>query len=285
MNTMSTSNTSMPASSGADDQALIIGKGFTIEGQVQGRGTLLIHGTVKGGISADVVKLNATAQVLGHIECRQLDIAGRLDGSFEAADVVVRSSGEVLVHDQANSTGTCLVAGTVSGHLTATQLKVETSGRISGLIAAEQLDVHGSMQGEIHANDMVVRSSGVVTAKVHYGNLSMERGSDVSGQLQRASRDGAAAKVQTPASTAPDTVVVYLPVNIVQQLNKHPGQLQLSLANGEPAPGWISVDLKHAWLVLEKAPFEQLAARGETVTLRLQAGTEDMTFTLPPDAE
>lgn len=283
---MSTPNTSMPASSGADDQALIIGKGFTIEGQVQGRGTLLIHGTVKGGISADVVKLNATAQVMGHIDCRQLDIAGRLDGSFEAADVVVRSGGEVLIHDQANSTGTCLVSGTVSGHLTANQLKVETSGRMSGLLAAEQLDVHGSLQGEVHANDMVVRSSGVVSAKVHYGNLSMERGSDVSGQLQRAQREVAAAKVQVPAAaTAPDTVVVYLPVNIVQQLNKHPGQLQLSLTNGEPVPSWISVDLKHSWLVLEKAPFEQLAARGQTVTLRLQAGTEDMTFTLPPDAE
>lgn len=282
---MQTPNTPSPASSGTDDQALIIGKGFTIEGQVQGRGTLLIHGTVKGGISADVVKLNASALVMGHIDCRQLDIAGRLNGSFEAADVVIRSSGEVLIHEQAISTGTCLVSGVVSGQLTATQLKVETSGRISGLIAAEQLDVHGTMQGEIHAGDMVVRSSGVVTAQVHYGNLSMERGSDVSGQLQRIPRDGQAKPAVAAKAADKDTVVVYLPVKILQALNKDPGQLKLTMANGEPVPSWISVDLEHSWLVLEKAPFEQLAARGQTMTLRLQAGSEDMIFTLPPDAE
>jgi cytoskeletal protein CcmA (bactofilin family) len=282
---MQTSTTSVPASNVAEDQALIIGKGFTIEGQIQGSGLMLIHGTVKGGISADVVKLTATALVMGHVDCRQLDIEGRLNGSFEAVDVVVRNKGEVLIHEQAISTGTCLVAGVVSGQLTATQLKVETTGRMSGPITTKQLDVHGSMQGEIHVADMVVRSSGVVTGKVHYGNLSMERGSDVSGQLQRDTQSGAT-KPTAPAHAAEqDKVIVYLPVTIMQQLIKHPGQLKLSLANGEKVPSWISVDLKHSWLVLEKTPFEQLAANGQTVTLRLQAGSEDMTFTLPPEAE
>jgi cytoskeletal protein CcmA (bactofilin family) len=275
----------MPASSGADDQALIIGKGFTIEGQVQGTGTLLIHGTVKGGISADVVKLNATALVMGHIDCRQLDVAGRLNGSFEATDVVIRSSGEVLIHEQAISTGTCLVSGVVSGPLTATKLKVETSGRISGLIAADQLDVHGTMQGEIKAGDMVVRSSGVISAQVHYGNLSMERGSDVSGLLQRVPGDGQTKPEAAAKATDKDTVVLHLPVKILQALNKNPGQLKLTMASGESVPSWISVDLAHSWLVLEKASFEQLVVRGQTMTLRLQAGSEDMIFTLPPEVE
>lgn len=281
---MQTSNTSVPTSAAAEDQALIIGKGFTIEGQVQGSGLLLIHGTVKGGISADVVKLTATALVMGHIDCRQLDIDGRLNGSFEAVDVVVRSKGEVLIHEQAISTGTCLVAGAVSGQLNAAQLKVETSGSVSGFVNAQQLDVHGAMQGDISVLDMVVRSSGVVTAKLNYGNLSMERGSDVSGQLQRNTPNGATREAAPAKAPEQDTVIVYLPVTIMQQLLKHPGQLQLSLANGDKLPSWISVDLKHSWLVLEKTPFEQLATNGQTLTLRMQAGSEDMTFTLPPDA-
>ena len=37
--------------------------------------------------------------------------------------------------------------------------------------------------------------------------------------------------------------------------------------------------------VLGKKEFNQLVARGETITLRLQAGNEDLVFTLPPDAQ
>lgn len=266
---------------GADstDNALIVGAGFTIEGQVQGQGTLLIHGTVKGSIHADAVKLNETALVVGHIECRQLDVCGRLDGSFETTDVVVRQGGAIIIHDKAISTGTCVVAGAVSGQLSSAQLKVERSGQISGHIHVDRADVHGHVQGELVAGDMVVRSSGTVAGSVHYGNLSMERGSDVSGQLKRTGHDAAPA-----ATSAEETVVVHLPVNIVQQLRKQPDDLQLSLASGEPLPSWISIDREHAWLVLGKKPFDQLVVNGQSITLKLQAGSENLIFKLPPEA-
>lgn len=275
MNT--TSNT---PGSDSTENVLIIGTGFTIDGQVQGQGTLLVHGTVKGGIQADVVKLYESALVVGHVECRQLDVSGRLDGSFEVADAVIRLGGTVIIDDKAIGTGTCLVAGAISGQLTAAQLKVERSGQISGHIHADRLDVHGHVQGELDAGEMVVRSGGTVTGNVHYGNLSMERGSDVSGQLKRTGSDA------TPAATrADETVVIHLPVNIVQQLRKQPDDLQLSLANGEPLPSWISVDREHAWLVLGKKPFDQLVDSGQNITLQLQAGSEKLVFRLPPDAQ
>lgn len=273
---MNTTNTT-----DSTDNALIVGAGFTIEGTVQGQGTLLVHGTIKGSVEADVVKLNESALVVGHIECRQLDVSGRLDGSFETADVVVRQGGAILIQDKAISTGTALVAGAVSGPLKAAQLKVERSGQVSGHLQADRLDVHGHVQGELAAGEMVVRSSGTVAGNVHYGNLSMERGSDVSGQLQRADHQAAPAA----AARADETVVIHLPVNIVQQLRKQPDDLRLSLANGEPLPSWISVDREHAWLVLGKAAYNQLVARGQSITLRLQAGAEDLVFQLPPDAQ
>lgn len=267
------------ATPGNTDNALIIGAGFTIEGTVQGQGTLLIHGTVKGGVQADVVKLNESALVVGHIECRQLDVSGRLDGTFEVADVVVRQGGAVIIQDKSISTGTCLVAGAISGHIKAAQLKVERSGQISGHTQADRLDVHGHVQGELAAGEMVVRSSGTVVGSVHYGNLSMERGSDVSGQLKRVDHETPA-----PAARADQTVVIHLPVNVVQQLRKQPDDLKLSLANGAPLPSWISVDREHAWLVLGKAAYDQLVSRGENITLQLQAGTENLVFKLPPEA-
>lgn len=277
---MSTNNHTPDASSTVStDNALIVGAGFTIEGQIQGQGTLLIHGTVKGDIQADTVKLADTALVVGHVECRQLDLSGRLDGSFETTDVVVRQTGVVVINDKAISTGTCLVSGAVSGQLKAAQLKVERSGQLSGHTHADRLDVHGQVQGEVTAGDMVVRSSGTVSGVVRYDNLSMERGSDVSGQLERLGRTTPAA-----AAHADEPVVIHLPVNIMQQLRKQPDDLQLTLANGEPLPSWISVDRKHAWLVLDKKAFDQLVTSGQSLTLRLQAGSENLVFKLPPDA-
>jgi hypothetical protein len=157
------------------------------------------------------------------------------------------------------------------------------------------MDVHGFVQGDILADDMVVRASGAVSGKLTYGNLSMERGSEVSGQLQR--KDSAAgaqaptsasasAPVAAPAaSKTNDTVVVHFPVNVMQQLRKNPQDLKLSLANGDPLPDWITVDREHSWLVLGKEAFSQMVARGETIQLRLQAGTETLIFKLPPDAK
>lgn len=278
MTDSSTMNTSDTAPANNTDNALVIGAGFTIEGQVHGTGTLLIHGTVKGSVQADVVKFSETALVMGRIQCRQLDVAGRLDGSFEATDVVIRQGAAVIIDDKAISTGTCMVSGAVSGQLKATQLKVERNGQISGHTHADRLDVHGHVQGELVADEMVVRSSGTVTGHVRYGHLSMERGSDVSGQLQRTDNNPA-----PPAALASEPVVIHLPVNIVQQLRKQPNDLQLTLANGEPLPSWISVDSKHAWLVLEKSAYDQQVASGQSLTLRLQAGTESLVFKLPPE--
>lgn len=268
-----------PTSTLPQDNVLIIGAGFSIDGQVRGQGTVLVHGSVKGHLKADTVKLSETAHVNGHIECAQLDIAGRLDGSFAASDVVVRHGGVVITSAKAVSTGTMVLAGGLSGQLQAQQLKVEATGQLSGQIQAAQADVHGQVQGEIAVEDMVVRSRASVDGQIVYGNLSMERGSDVSGQLQRKDR-----QAPPPATKAGETVVVHLPVSIVQQLRKNPEDLRLSLASGEPVPSWISVDREHAWLVLGKAEFDQLVARAQSVSLRLQAGSEDMTFKLPPSA-
>lgn len=258
------------------EHVLIVGAGFSIDGNVQGQGTLLVSGSIKGHVKADTVKLSDSGHIAGHIECTQLDVAGRLDGSFSAVDVVVRQGAVVITDTEASSRGTLLLAGALSGQLQAKQLKVEASGQLSGQTRAQQMDVHGHVQGDIDADDMVVRSRGTVDGKLLYGNLSMERGSDVSGQLQRKDRQ------QARAAKADETVVIHLPLNIVQQLRKDPAALQLSLANGDAAPAWITVDREHAWLVLGKAEFDQLVARGQTVSLRLQAGAESMTFKLPP---
>ena len=258
------------------DNVFLIGSGFCVEGEVQGQGTLIVSGTVRGNVKADTVKLNENAVVEGHIDCDQLDVAGRLNGSFHAGDVVVRSRAVVIAQREVVSRGTMLLSGGISGSLSANQLKIEVTGQFNGQLRTSQLDVHGRVQGHVQAEDMVVRSRGVVEAELEYGNLSMERGSDLSGQIRR--KDNLA----QPFQSGGETVVVHLPVSIVKQLQKHLDDLQLSLDNGDPAPPWISVDREHSRLILGRTEFDRLTQRGQTISLRLQAGDERMTFSLPP---
>jgi cytoskeletal protein CcmA (bactofilin family) len=276
---MTTTTISSPTSPENQDNVLVIGAGFSIEGHVRGDGVVLVNGSIKGNVHADTVKLSASGHVEGHIECQQLDVAGRIDGGFTADNVLVRAGAMVSSSIQSVSRGTFSLAGALTGQLQVNKFKIESTGQFSGQIHAAQMDVHGHLQGEIHVDDMVVRETGTVDGKLLYGNLSMERGSDVSGQLQR--KESHSASVPARAN---DTVVVHFPVNIVQQLRKNPQDLLLSLANGEPLPSWITVDREHSWLVLGKEPFTQLSARGETINLLLQAGTETLIFKLPPEA-
>ncbi len=278
---MTAASTNRPApASGSQDNILIIGAGFSIEGHVHGQGTLLVSGSINGDVKADTVKLTETAHVSGHIECMQLDVAGRLDGSFQSDDVVVQVGGVIITATESISRGTCMVAGSVSGQLKANQLKVETTGRLSGQTIALQMDLHGHVQGEVTVDDLVMRSSASLNGNLRYGNLSMERGSDVTGQIERKS-----GRSVPPVTKATDTVVMHLPANIVQQLRKNPDDLKLNLANGDPVPTWITVDREHDRLVLNKADLDQFCALGETVMVRLQAGSENLVFKLPPETK
>jgi cytoskeletal protein CcmA (bactofilin family) len=278
---MTTTNTAdSAANSPAQDNVMVVGVGFNVEGNVSGQGTLLVKGSIQGDVTADIVKLSEGGKVLGHVQCRQLDVAGHLEGGFNSDDVVVRSQGSVHATTESVSRRTVLLAGEVSGLMRLHQLKVEITGRLSGQLRVAQMDVDGHVQGHIEADDVVVRGGGTVDGQLVYGNLAMERGSDVSGQIQRKER-------RTPPVHAPvpETVQVHLPVNILQQLRKNPNDLKVSLANGDPLPSWIQIDRKLASLVLGKAQLKELSDSGQSLSIRVQAGSETQTFKIPPDAQ
>lgn len=263
-----------------DSNALIVGVGFTIEGDVCGKGTLLLAGTVKGTVSAEIVKLAETGSVYGHIDCVQLDMAGKLNGSFNSTDVIIRPGAMVTASTEVVSKGTCLIAGTVNANLKANQLKVEAGGNLIGNVQANELDVHGRVNGVVDAGDIIVRNRGSVDGTVHYANLSMERGSDVSGQLQRKQQGSSA-----PQAAAVERISIDLPLQLLREKVKNPdAQLVLTTADGAPLPSWISVDAPGSRLQLEKTAFAQLTSSGKTITLRLQLGEESITFVLPPEA-
>jgi len=75
---------------------LVVGYGCTIEGTVHSHGTVLIHGCVKG----HTVVCSQTAEVIGHMVCERLDIAGRLNGSFDVTEALIRESAFVNAYEE-----------------------------------------------------------------------------------------------------------------------------------------------------------------------------------------
>ena len=126
---------------------LVIGYGTTIEGAVHSLGTVVIHGCVTGHIQAHTVVCSKTADVLGHIVCEQLYIDGQLNGSFEAAEVIVRESAHVTAFEEAICTGTCRVAGAVTGQIRAGHLQLEPTARLNGQLMAHPSGVNPCQPG------------------------------------------------------------------------------------------------------------------------------------------
>ena len=116
---------------------LVISADCTIEGTVCSHGTVLIHGCVKGHIEAHTVICDITAHVLGHIVCTQLDMAGYLNGSFDAQDVLIRAGAHINTFEEAICAGTCRIAGTFSGELKAREILLEGNGQINRMPAPE----------------------------------------------------------------------------------------------------------------------------------------------------
>jgi cytoskeletal protein CcmA (bactofilin family) len=77
------------------------------------------------------------------------------------------------------------IRGLVEGELAAESVVVQPSGRFFGTVRTDSADVHGSLQGEVFVKNLIsIRSSGSVNGNVHYGQIAMEMGGNLSAQLR-----------------------------------------------------------------------------------------------------
>jgi cytoskeletal protein CcmA (bactofilin family) len=72
-----------------------LGRGFTVTGQIEAEGELVIQGRVRGRIDGDRVLLGAGSDVEGDIVAREVSVAGRFNGRIFALDVTVQASADV----------------------------------------------------------------------------------------------------------------------------------------------------------------------------------------------
>ncbi len=115
----------------------IIGKGTTVEGNIESQGNVRIEGKVIGNINTkSKLVMSETAQVEGNIIAQNAEIAGLIKGKIEVADLLVLKvsatiNGDILtaklaVEPGANFNGICKMSTTENPKSTvATNTKVE----------------------------------------------------------------------------------------------------------------------------------------------------------------
>ncbi len=78
------------------------------------------------------------------------------------------------------------VYGTIDGELTAEEIFIGQSGKISGKVTARSIEVEGELHQVIHCRDHLhIRSSGKVSGKLEYSQIQIERGGEFRGEMQQ----------------------------------------------------------------------------------------------------
>ncbi|QGM98448.1 bactofilin family protein [Methylocystis parvus] len=130
----------------------------------------------------------------------------------------VTLKGEVSVPDL------IVVDGTVEGDVTARVVCVGQTGVIRGNIAATEADISGWITDHIEIKQLlIVRSTGRVEGRVMYGEIELEKGAVVTGDLSATDDYRAVAKPTAPGKAAPQEREAPAPVakagNSLDRLN------------------------------------------------------------------
>jgi cytoskeletal protein CcmA (bactofilin family) len=77
------------------------------------------------------------------------------------------------------------VHGYVEGEVSAGNVLVHPTGQLFGTVAADTAEIHGTVQGDVAIKHLIdIRSSGNVSGNVRYGRLALEMGGNLSAEMR-----------------------------------------------------------------------------------------------------
>ena len=104
------------------------------------------------------------------------------DQSSEAGCFTVGAG--VTIKGTFNVPERAVINGSVEGEITARELMVGTSGKVTGKVTAEIVDVHGEINDTLTASKaLILRSSGRAKGAIQYAELEIEKGAQLRGTL------------------------------------------------------------------------------------------------------
>ncbi len=79
-----------------------------------------------------------------------------------------------------------IINGVIEGDLTAEEVLIGPTGKISGRVAAKVIDVGGQLHNTIISEkSLIVRATGKIAGKVQYSEIEIEKGGEIEGTLSQ----------------------------------------------------------------------------------------------------
>ena len=134
-----------------------------------------------------------------------------------------------------------VVNGVIEGDLTAEEVLIGPTGRITGRVSAKVIDVRGQLHNTIISEkSLIVRSTGKIAGKVHYSEIEIEKGGEIEGSLSQDSDDiapqaASQAQVNAPKPAAPTASGAPAPAAQSAANQNAPANTPATGANARPA--------------------------------------------------
>ena len=92
----------------------------------------------------------------------------------------------VSIEGTINSSGAIDVAGLVKGPVYSKELIIRDTGSITGSIEADDVEIHGHLDGKVSASNIVIGATGTGKGDIEFGNnLRTENGADIDGYIKK----------------------------------------------------------------------------------------------------
>jgi cytoskeletal protein CcmA (bactofilin family) len=82
--------------------------------------------------------------------------------------------------------GKAIINGVVTGELIADDLLIGQKGKVTGVVKAREIDVHGELNEDINCRShLLIHSTGKVSGKLEYHEIEIERGGKFKGTMNQ----------------------------------------------------------------------------------------------------
>ena len=106
------------------------------------------------------------------------------------------SSSSLMIGEGVTITGTIKadnevnIHGTIDGDIDCNSVTINKSGNVKGKVKSEIMTVEGKVEGEVHINSLLhIKSKGSVIGKVFYGEIQIDEGGKISGEINHRNKD------------------------------------------------------------------------------------------------
>jgi cytoskeletal protein CcmA (bactofilin family) len=125
-------------------------------------------------------------------------------GPNESHESVVIGDG-VVVKGTFSVPAKAVINGVIEGDVTAQEVLVGPTGRVTGRVSAQIIDVRGVLNNTtISEQSLIIRATGRVSGKVQYKEIEIEKGGQIEGALNQG-------MTGAPGSSAPASGAVAAP--------------------------------------------------------------------------